>query len=257
MRLTPRLLCIPAFIGFALPTLGQTNSAEEITQAEIKQVINENSDCDSLDQIAIDHLEYIDFQGNGHKDAVVVASTCMTGTAGPDVHAVYSRDLGGKLVEHSLDQLDQGFGPDRPKLPVFGNPNYGLTVEKGQLLARWMDSSDRENPLIIWYKWTGEKFVVDHMKVEGPFPTSYDCGKASKEMDRAICYSPTIAGLDVKLGEAYRVAIEQRTPDQRRVLQEQQRQWLVEREKQCTIYKWWVDCLSDLYTKRIAELKQP
>jgi uncharacterized protein YecT (DUF1311 family) len=120
-----------------------------------------------------------------------------------------------------------------------------------------MDSSDRENPLIIWYKWTGEKFVVDHMKVEGPFPTSYDCGKASKEMDRAICYSPTIAALDVKLGEAYRVAIEQRTPDQRRVLQEQQRLWLVEREKQCTIYKWWVDCLSDLYTRRIAELKQP
>jgi uncharacterized protein YecT (DUF1311 family) len=61
--------------------------------------------------------------------------------------------------------------------------------------------------------------------------------------------------LDVKLGEAYRVAIEHRTPDQRRVLQEQQRQWLVEREKQCTIYKWWVDCLSDLYTRRIAELK--
>jgi uncharacterized protein YecT (DUF1311 family) len=118
-----------------------------------------------------------------------------------------------------------------------------------------MDSSDRENPLIIWYKRTGEKFVVDHMKVEGPFTTSYDCGKATKEMDRAICYSPTIAALDVKLGEAYRVAIEQRTPDQRRVLQEQQRQWLVEREKQCTIYKWWVDCLSDLYTRRIAELK--
>jgi uncharacterized protein len=75
-------------------------------------------------------------------------------------------------------------------------------------------------------------------------------------MDRAICYSPTIAALDVQLAQAYRATTQQRAPDQRRALQEQQRQWLLEREKQCTIYKWWVDCLNDLYTKRIAELKQ-
>src|SRR5579864_5063616 len=104
MRLTLRLLCIPAFMWFVLPALGQTNSSGEITQAEIKQVINEYAQCDSLDQIAIDHLEYFDFQGGGRKDAVVVASTCMTGTAGPDVHAVYRRNSEGKVLEHSLDQ---------------------------------------------------------------------------------------------------------------------------------------------------------
>jgi uncharacterized protein YecT (DUF1311 family) len=38
-------------------------------------------------------------------------------------------------------------------------------------------------------------------------------------------------------------------------MRQQQVQWLAQREKQCTIYKWWVDCLSDLYTKRIAELQ--
>lgn len=257
MRLTLRLLCIPAFMWFALPTLGQTNSAGEITQAEIKQVINENYDCDSLDQIAIDHLEYFDFEGGGRKAAVVVASTCMTGTAGPDVHAVYMRNTEGKIVEYSIDGQDPVVGPNSLKLPLFGNPNYGIAVENGQLVARWMDSSARKNPLIIWYKWTGKAFVMDYMKVQGPFTTSYDCGKATKEMDRAICYSPTIAALDVQLSQAYRAATQQRAPDQRRTLQEQQRQWLLEREKQCTIYKWWVDCLNDLYTKRIAELKQP
>jgi uncharacterized protein YecT (DUF1311 family) len=169
---------------------------------------------------------------------------------------VYKRDADGKLVEVSLDQLDPVSGPNSVKLPVFGNPNYGIAIENGQLVARWMDSSDRENPLIIWYKWEGDKFVVERMKVEGPFTTSYDCGKATKEMDRAICYSPTIAALDVQLAQAYRATTQQRAPDQRRALQEQQRQWLLEREKQCTIYKWWVDCLNDLYTKRIAELKQ-
>ena len=27
---------------------------------------------------------------------------------------------------------------------------------------------------------------MDHMKAQGPFPTSYDCSKAKKEIDRAI-----------------------------------------------------------------------
>ena len=256
MRLTLRLRFVPALLWFALRALAQ-NNVDEITQAEIKQVINENSDCESLDQIAIDHLEYFDFEGNGHKAAVVVASTCMTGTAGPDVHAVYMRNGEGKVVEYYLDGQDPVIGSSSLSLPLFGNPNYGIAVEKGQLVARWMDASDRKDPLIIWYKWNGQKFVVDHMKVDGPFTTSYDCNKATKEMDRAICYSPTIAALDVQLAQAYRAATQQRKPDQKRVLQEQQRQWLAVREKQCTIYKWWVDCLNDLYTKRIAELKQP
>jgi hypothetical protein len=27
------------------------------------------------------------------------------------------------------------------------------------------------------------------------------------------------------------------------------------RDAKCTIYKWWVECLTDLYTRRIADLK--
>lgn len=252
MRLRPALSCLIALIA-SVDVSAQGNTAE-ITPAEIKQVINEYSDCDSLDKIAIDHLEYFDFLGDGRKEAVVVASTCMTGTAGPDVHAVYERHSDGEIVEHSLDQLDPVKGGSAFRLPVFGNPNYGIAIEEGHLVARWMDSSERENPLIIWYKWTGTEFEMDNMKVEGPFKTSYDCARATSETDRAICYSPKIAAVDVRLANSYIAAL-QRSPGRKQLLRQQQRKWLTQRDKQCTIYKWWVDCLNEMYTKRISELK--
>jgi len=264
-------------MGFSVPVLGLTvilfggygivlqvqqhESPKKITEAEIKSAINSRSDvdkCEELDQIHIDHLEYYDFIGDGPEEAVVVASTCMTGTAGPDIHAVYKRDSDGKVAE--LPFLDTGGDPplssrSDSKIPVFGNANYGLAVEDGELVARWRDSSDREAPLVAWYKWDGKKFVLDHMKVDGPFPTSYDCAKATKELDRAICFSPSVAALDVQMGQAYQIVLQQIPPSKRQARQRQQREWLARREKECTIYKWWVDCLKGLYTKRIAELR--
>jgi uncharacterized protein YecT (DUF1311 family) len=119
-----------------------------------------------------------------------------------------------------------------------------------------MDSSDRATPLVIWYKWSGKEFIVDHMKVQGPFTTSYDCTKAEKDIDLAICYSPSVATLDLELGRLYRERLKQFSPEQKQKLQQQQRDWITNRDKQCVIYKWWVECLSNLYQKRIAELKQ-
>jgi len=239
----------------------QQKSVKKITEAEIKSAINSRSDvdeCENLDEIYIVHLEYHDFIGDGQQEAVVIASTCMTGTAGPDIHAVYKRDADGKVVELPFRHAegDPFFNRNGWKVPVFGNANYGLAVENGELVARWSDSSDREAPLVVWYKWDAKKFVVDHIKVDGPFPTSYDCAKATKELDRAICYSPSVAALDVQLGQVYRAVLQQLPPDKKQELQGQQREWLARREKECTIYKWWVDCLKDLYTKRIAELNQ-
>jgi uncharacterized protein YecT (DUF1311 family) len=244
-----------------VPNVQQHAAAKKITEAEIKSAINSRSDvdeCESLDQIYINHVEYHDFFGDGQQEAVVVASTCMTGTAGPDIHAVYKRDTDGKVVELPFRHAegDPFFNSSGRKIPVFGNANYGLALENGELVARWRDSSDREAPLVVWYKWDGKNFVVDRMKVDGPFPTSYDCAKATKELDRAICYSPSVAALDVRLGEAYRAVLKRLPPGKKQELQGQQREWLARREKECTIYKWWVDCLKDLYAKRIAELNQ-
>lgn len=266
-----------------LPTLGQVpgqaqQPAKKITEGEIKSFINSGFGggsedvCESLDQIYLSHLEYYDFTGDSQPQAIVVASTCMTGTAGPDVHVVYKRGADGKLVE--LPFLNAKGDPPAPEIsahsassnapvnngegveiPLFGNRNYTLTVENGMLVAHFGDTSDREEPVVIWYKWDGAKFVVDHKKVQGPFPTSYDCAKATKEMDRAICYSPSVAALDVQLGQVYKAALK-KLPAEKKQLQTQQREWLINREKQCTIYKWWVECLQESYTKRLAELKQ-
>jgi uncharacterized protein YecT (DUF1311 family) len=90
----------------------------------------------------------------------------------------------------------------------------------------------------------------------GPFKTSYDCTKAAKEIEQAICYSPSVAALDLELSALYRDNLERLPPDRKTALQEEQRAWLAQREKTCTIYKWWVECLTELYTKRIAELRQ-
>ena len=239
----------------------QAEPAKQITETEIKRAINARSDvdeCDSLDQIHIDHLEYYDFTRDGQPEGIVVASTCMTGTAGPDVHAVYTRLPDGTLGELPLLNA-KGDPPwsdqENQPIPLFGNPNYTLTVDGGKLVVRWGDSSDRDQPLTVWYNWNGTKFVVDHAKLQGPFLTSYDCKKATKEMDRAICYSPPVAALDLELGRIYRELLQKLRADQKQDLQKQQREWLALREKTCTIYKWWVDCLKDLYTKRIAELR--
>ena len=261
MRLGIPILCVTAFLGaFVSAMPAQPKPAGKITEVEIKQAINHRSgvyECASLDQIHIDHLEYFDFLGDPNQQAIVVASTCMTGTAGPDVHAVYARNAQGRLVE--LPFLDAKGDPPPPskQIPVFGNPNYGLTVENGELVARWIDASDRgDDPVVARYKWNGNRFVLDRLDVKGPYPTSYDCAKAGRELDRAICYSPGVAALDLRLGQIYRRLVQQLPPERKQQLQSQQRDWLAQREKQCVIYKWWVDCLTDKYTKRIAELNQ-
>jgi uncharacterized protein YecT (DUF1311 family) len=249
-RFIPALLAV--VILYCVTSAQKTGT--KISADEIKKFINRDDACDKLDQIVIDHLEYFDFDHDGADEAVVVASTCMTGTAGPDVHSVYTRDAAGAVIEVPLPRVEDP--PQGRTLPVFGNPNYGLAVEHGELVAQWMDSSERQHPLTVWFKWDGAKFVVDRMKTEGPFRTSYDCSRTTREMDRAICHAPTVAALDAQLGRLYRERMQLLAPEKKQALQTEQRAWLAQREKQCVIYKWWVDCLKEMYSKRIAALSK-
>ena len=251
------LMCL-SFSPLCTGARARGASEKQITRAEIIHAILTNSEeCDREDQIDIWHLEYFDFLGNGQQQAVVDASTCLTGTAGPDIHAVYARNTAGRVVELPFQRVEgqEFFSYKKWNLPVFGNPNYSLSVEKGALVARWLDSSDRAHPLTIWYKWNGKEFVINSRTQEGPFKTSYDCSKARKEIEQAICYSPAVAALDVELAAVYSSRLRQVSDPQKSSFKEQQRTWLAEREKKCTIYKWWVECLTDLYTRRIGQLR--
>jgi len=115
------------FVGYGIMLNGQQKArGKKITEEEIKVAINNRSDvdeCQNLDQIQIDHLEYHDFIGDGQEEAVVVASTCMTGTAGPDIHTVYKRDANGRVVELPFRNGggDPSFKGSVRQLPIFGN----------------------------------------------------------------------------------------------------------------------------------------
>ncbi len=197
-------------------------------------------------------VDYYDFKGDGTQQAIVIASTCMTGTAGPDVHSVISRNSDGELEEMKIAEVD-------PKTydNMFGNRNYDLVVENGLLVANFEDDPDRAKiPLIIRYKWNGKEFAVDSIHKTGIFPTSYDCKKSLSEVENAICHVEELAALDVQLGTAYTALLAKLPPADRDALKAEQRAWLINRDKQCAPYKGWIGCLTDFYQKRIDELKK-
>lgn len=83
---------------------------------------------------------------------------------------------------------------------------------------------------------------------------SFDCGKASTFVEKAICADPALGGLDDALSEGYKGALAANTSDEARsALRTSQKAWLADRNK-CSSNK----CLEDLYRKRINQLcEQP
>jgi uncharacterized protein YecT (DUF1311 family) len=224
-----------------------------ISKEEIAQWLNKNGECPADQPPYFYRLDYYDLKGDGNQEAIVVASTCMTGTGGPDIHSVFGRDSDGEVEELKIVEVD-------PKTydNLFGNRNYDLVAENGLLVANVEDDSDRSKiPLIIRYKWNGKEFAVDSIHKTGVYPASYDCTKAAKgNVEDAICHVEELAALDLQLSAAYKALLAKLTVPDRETLRSEQRKWLVDRDKQCTLYKGWIGCLSDFYRKRIDELKK-
>lgn len=241
------------FSAFALQQPAHKLS-DEIKEDELRVYLAKQYECQP-DQIYFSDVEQFDFLGKGYDQAVVVASTCMTGTAGPDVHSVFTRDEKGELKELAMQQA---------KLEhrvLFGNPNSRFEIENGVLADIYRDTSDRDDPLVIKYKWdtAKEMFVVVSVDAAKPYTTSYDCAKAEKDQDetaQAICYVETLADFDVELAKLYKTYLSGLNLEARKKAVEEQRSWLKKRNQDCVIYKWWVDCLTEAYNTRIAELKK-
>jgi uncharacterized protein YecT (DUF1311 family) len=248
MTLTPTfaiLLCL------WFPQSARAQESKPIEKEEIAKWINRLNECPDDPPLYFYRLDYFDFKGDGTKQAIVVASTCMTGTAGPDIHSVFSRNSDGELIELKVPDADRKTYDN-----LFGNRNYDLSVEDGLLVATFGDDSDRDTPLAIKYKWNGKEFAIASIQKTGVFPTSYDCTKATGEVERAICHVSTLANLDVQLNALYKTLQSKLNLPDREVLRQEQRQWVVTRDKQCAPYKGWVSCLTDYYQKRIDELKK-
>jgi hypothetical protein len=149
------------------PYPAATSPQREADLAALKKWIGDEHGCESegMHEVWINKLEYFDFKGDGKKELIVVASTCATGTGGPDIHSVFSRDGNGGFVELDIPEVDRKYydGLD-------GNRNYDLSVdlnvESGLLVATWWDRSNafdhaKSSPLVVKYKWHEGKFVVD------------------------------------------------------------------------------------------------
>jgi uncharacterized protein YecT (DUF1311 family) len=218
-------------------------------EAEAVRGWSAGSACSPGD-VRIETLEHFDFTRDGAPEAVVVASTCGSGTGGPDVHAVLTRDANGRVVELKLPEVDR-----RSIDVLFGNRNHTLTVRDGLLVATFRDTSGRQAPLVIRYRWNGTSFAVGSISRSRTFRTSYDCGRATKEVERAICHVESLADLDRELARALALSLATAPPTGRDEVRQAQRRWLAARDARCVVYKGWVECLDGAYRERIAELK--
>jgi uncharacterized protein YecT (DUF1311 family) len=235
--------------------------SKRVSQDDVIAAINAQSDCTNpanktlpAEQLRLDHVEYFDFKGDGIEEAVVVASTCMSGTGGPDIHAVYGYDAKGNIYELPFATPDRSGDMDPARYGMlFYNINYELTVERGLLVKAFYDSTGRDRPLVIRYQWDGKQFVEDSVQKTGPFKTSFKCDKAAYESEKQICYVKLLADLDVELARLYQQQLRNASAEQQQVFRKAQRAWLEKRDNECN-FKFSAQCLEELYKNRVAEL---
>lgn len=80
---------------------------------------------------------------------------------------------------------------------------------------------------------------------------SFDCAKATSDIEHAICNNPDLSSLDDRLSESYQLAMANLPGDQADALRSEQRSWLKQRDA-CNGQE---TCLSDLFSQRAAQLQ--
>jgi uncharacterized protein len=80
---------------------------------------------------------------------------------------------------------------------------------------------------------------------------SFDCGKATSEIEKLICGNDELSKLDESLNATYLKALER--PDIRKQMIQSQRQWLKNERNACKN----AECLKKAYETRIKELGLP
>ena len=89
-----------------------------------------------------------------------------------------------------------------------------------------------------------------------PLP-SFDCAKASTEMEEVICADPAVARLDREVADAYAWRLAWAQPEEKPGLKQTQRDWLAERDKTCGAVggAQRTRCLSEHYGARLKVLR--
>ena len=246
MKRAPSLIAV-LLLTVHIAAFAQDRRAK-ILEDEIKHFVK-NPDCEG---VTIYSLEYFDFAGDGNDDAIVVASTCATGTAGPDVHSVLRRQPDGSLLD-----LKIGEPTEKQQTALFGQVFYELNVKRGLLVATYHDESGRTDPLVIQYRWDARDngFQVVEAKTPPRYKASFECEKAKTVVENAICYSSTAASLDLALDQAYKTWLNDlNSPDSDTLMKEQQ-DWLRKRDVICGAERSAFQCVETLYRARLLEVE--
>jgi uncharacterized protein YecT (DUF1311 family) len=249
MRLFRNVALLPAILFFLPPLLLAQQHPAQISEDEIEKHFSKAPDCEGVD---IDSLEYFDFLGDGNEEAIVVASTCATGTAGPDVHAVVRRQPDGSLAELKIPE------PTEKQYSVlFGRIFYELSVKNGVLIETYDDESGRTDPLVIKFRWSASDhaFQIVEAKTAPRYKTSFDCDQAKTGVENAICYSSKAASLDLALQQTYKAWLDDLDDKNSDILMKEQKEWLHKRDLICGDDRGVFDCLETMYRARMLELE--
>jgi hypothetical protein len=249
MQRRRHLLRFAALLLLAIPLAAVAQKRPQISQEEIQKFFSKAPDCEGVD---INSLNYFDFAGDGNEDAVVVASTCATGTAGPDVHSVVRRLPDGSLVELKIPE------PTAKQLAaLFGRIFYNLSLEKALLVETFHDESGRQDPLVIKFRWsTGDnQFEIVETKMPPRYKASFDCDQAKTDIENAVCYSATASSLDIALDRAYKTWLDHLDNADSDILIKEQKEWLHERDVICLAGREPFLCLATLYEARLLEVQ--
>lgn len=241
-------LALALWLSSGLPS-GTPQQRPHISEDDVKKYFGEKTGCG--EDVDIDNLEYFDFTGDGDEEAVVVASTCATGTAGPDVHSVVRRDRSGSLAELKIPELTK-----KQEAVLFCRCFYDLSVEDGLLVETYHDQSDRTDPLVLKLRWNSQanEFQVAQVKMPPAYKTSFDCDKAKTSIESAVCESSTVAALDVDVDRAYKKWLDTLNNAESDVLMKEQKAWLHKRDQLCGQDIDILNCLEIVYKERGLEL---
>jgi hypothetical protein len=198
-------------------------------------------------------IGFHDFAGDGSEEAMLVGSSCNTGTAGPDIHSVFRLNSEGQIKELKINEPSASGGRP-PYADLIGNRNFVFEVQGTSLCQVFHDASGRDKPLTLCYRLRGDEFVLDRVKKGPVYKTSFDCSKAQSASARTVCGTKELAASDMELHATYDKLLSQLDPDRRAALEAEQRSW----EKSLSDasgYKDYGGYLRDAYTDRIKALQ--
>jgi len=241
-----------------LITFGSGKAQNNITKEDVQNYLNNKyKDCIEYERyrwaVIIQDISFHDVNNDGKDEAIVLASSCYSGTGGPDIHGVYAKDYSGKIVELTINDNIKTFEGKSIYDNLVGNRNYNLLYENNFLVEKFHDDSGSKDPLTLYFKWNGKEFDLAKVEKAKTFKTSFNCANAKTDAEKTICGNAELAALDLKLDFLYKAVMSKLPGNKREKLKDEQKEWIMKRDNNCN-YRGITSCLLEMYKKRIKFL---